>query len=157
MILKYQNRKTKLNKTCPLRFKPRPPVDTSRRLDHCTSALQTNCSKSASILHITKAGTSPRFWPIEPGKYTSNCRENKAGTIPRYSWEKSMSRELWRVNISFLQLVMFPTIARNITRLANAFFTVYFEAKKSNLPPNMILAIKNTYFFYFFIYIPCTI
>ena len=120
MIFKYQNRKTKLKKTCPLRFKPGPPVVTSRRLDHCTSAQQTNCSKSASILHITKAGTSPRFWPIEPGKYTSNCRENKAGTIPRYSWEKSMSRELRRVNISFLQLVMFPTIARNITRPANA-------------------------------------
>ena len=33
----------------------------------------------------------------------------------------------------------------------------YVEAKKSNPPPNMILAIKNTFLFYFFINIPCTI
>ena len=37
-----------------------------------------------------KSGTSPRFWPNEPGKYTKNCREIKSCTIPSYSWEKSV-------------------------------------------------------------------
>ena len=47
-------------------------------------------STQAFFLKNKKAGTSPRFWPIECGKYTSNCRENKSGTIPSYNWVKSM-------------------------------------------------------------------
>ena len=40
-------------------------------LDHYTTL-----NKHLYPIHNKKAVTSPRFWPFESGKYTSNCREN---------------------------------------------------------------------------------
>ena len=52
------------------------------------------------------------FWPLEPGKYTGYCKENKAGTITIHCWKSACySRELRRACISLLNLVIFPAMA----------------------------------------------
>ena len=68
------------------------------------------------LSYIIKAGKSPRFQPIEPGKYASKLE----GQLPTIAGQTpSFCKAL-------LYLVMFPAIARNITRPAKACITVQF-------------------------------
>ena len=74
----------------PEGIKPRVPAFTSRCLDH--SDIETIYSIHNTI--TPKLGHIPGLtWDkshVRPGTQTSNCRENKAGTIRSYSWKKSV-------------------------------------------------------------------
>ena len=102
--------------------------------------------KNLSLLHHKKLGQLPGWtWDnaqVEPGKYTSNCRENKAGTNPSYSWGKNLALAgIWAGNIfpCYIYTVAgnVPNYRRYITRPPNAFITVckvnnYFSTCPSN-------------------------
>ena len=81
-----------------------------RRLDHFT--LETLSLKAVFSIQVflKKAGT--RSMVILGNTYTSICRENKAGTVPSYSWVKSILYQGIEVgnkaNISMVSLVMSP-------------------------------------------------
>ena len=82
-------------------------MSTQRLMGHCTIETLTYIAvfdKKRSLLHHKKLGQIPGWtwdnaqvepgtWEktqVEPGKYTSNCRENQAGTISSCSWEKTV-------------------------------------------------------------------
>ena len=71
--------------------KPRPAEITSRYLTttvHYTFTKTAVFDGQATLLLYTIKNCYN--FRVEPGKYTSNCRENKAGTNLSYSWKKSI-------------------------------------------------------------------
>ena len=124
--------KCKKEKLCPVRIESRPSLVASMhapqplyfQIEYCTICRFWQEGFSPA-LH-KKLGQFPGWTcdnaQVEPGKYTSNCRELKAGTIPWYKSEKPCySRDLSWEYISLLQC-----IAGNVP----SYNAVYYQASK---------------------------